>query len=390
MDNLLGPGTTLGYCTNVHAGANWGETRQNLEKHALQVKRAISPDTPMGIGLWLSARSARDVIDRVGIDHLKAWLDRSGLNAFTFNGFPHGDFHQPKVKKRVYQPNWGETARLDYTFDLIEILSGLMEDGQEGSISTLPLGWGKGEQTEVNLEKATTNLLSVADHLRRLEDETGKLIHLNLEPEPGCYLDRHEDVTAFFKERLLAEGDEKSVLRHLRVCHDICHSAVMFEDQREAFEAYSSLGVRIGKVQISSAIRIDLERMAAPKREVALEQLGFFQEDRYLHQTVARCSDGEWTFYEDLPEALEEINPVHGGEVRVHFHVPLFLEETGAIGTTQPMVIEGMKDLLNKGDVHHYEVETYAWGVLPENLRTEELAEGIAREMTWVKENFQQ
>ncbi len=390
MDNLLGPGTTLGYCTNVHAGASWDETRKNLERHALRVKESVSPNEPMGIGLWLSARSARDVIDRVGIDHLKRWLDHCGLKAFTFNGFPHGDFHQPKVKHLVYQPDWGQTSRLDYTFDLIEILAGLMKEGEEGSISTLPLGWGKGGNSKIDIEKATANLLSVSDHLRRLEDESGKLIHLNLEPEPGCFLDCHQDVTAFFDDHLLKEGDKKSVLRYLRVCHDICHSAVMFEDQREAIDAYASSGIRIGKVQISSAIRIDFEQMNPDERVDALRQLQTFQEDRYLHQTVVRRTGTESIFFQDLPEALGEIAPDFRGELRVHFHVPLFLEREGAVGTTQAMVQEGMQTLLEKGEVKHYEVETYAWEVLPRDLQFEELSEGIAREIDWVKETFGQ
>ena len=31
----------------------------------------------------------------------------------------------------------------------------------------------------------------------------------------------------------------------------------------------------------------------------------------------------------------------------------------------------------------HFEVETYAWSVLPESLQVPQIAEGIAREMTW-------
>jgi hypothetical protein len=35
-------------------------------------------------------------------------------------------------------------------------------------------------------------------------------------------------------------------------------------------------------------------------------------------------------------------------------------------------------------DCKHFEVETYAWNVLPEELRVDDLAEGIAKEMQWV------
>ena len=388
MDNLLGPQTSLGYCTNVHAGANWAQTRDNLETHALQVKESVCADAPMAIGLWLSSVSTRDIIDDIGIEHLRDWLESHGLRAFTFNGFPHGDFHQPVVKHLVYRPNWGETARLKYTLDLIEIMAGLMEEGEEGSISTLPVGWGKLQATQVNLETATSHLLSVSNHLRKLEQDCGKLIHLNLEPEPGCYLDCHQDITDFFKDRMLLNGDEESVLRYIRVCHDICHSAVMFEDQAEVFKAYSSVGIQIGKVQISSAIRVDLSEEEDSHRSQAIEQLRAFQEDRYLHQTVARLASGEKRFFEDLPLALDHLVANSPREVRVHFHVPLFLSESGALGTTQDQVISGMNTLFEESDVRHFEVETYAWEVLPATLREPNLADGIARELNWVKETF--
>jgi hypothetical protein len=32
-----------------------------------------------------------------------------------------------------------------------------------------------------------------------------------------------------------------------------------------------------------------------------------------------------------------------------------------------------------------YEVETYAWGVLPKELRTNTLDEGIAQEISWLE-----
>ena len=47
----------LGYCTNVHAGADLETTRANLEEHAVAVKQLFSPDQPMGIGLWLSSEA---------------------------------------------------------------------------------------------------------------------------------------------------------------------------------------------------------------------------------------------------------------------------------------------------------------------------------------------
>ncbi|MEC8431816.1 MAG: hypothetical protein VXZ54_02680, partial [Planctomycetota bacterium] len=84
----------LGYCTNVHAGADLETTRANLEEHAVAVKQLFSPDQPMGIGLWLSSEATQSLGDQE-LKTFKNWLDQEGLIPFTFNGFPFGDFHQP-------------------------------------------------------------------------------------------------------------------------------------------------------------------------------------------------------------------------------------------------------------------------------------------------------
>jgi hypothetical protein len=38
--------------------------------------------------------------------------------------------------------------------------------------------------------------------------------------------------------------------------------------------------------------------------------------------------------------------------------------------------------------VRHFEAETYAWTVLPSELRVDELAAGIAHELTWLRQRF--
>jgi hypothetical protein len=386
MINLLGEGTVVGYCTNVHAGASWEEARSNLERHAVAVKRRVYPDAPMGIGLWLSANTVTGILEKGGIPELAGFLDSLGLSVFTLNGFPYGDFHQPVVKHKVYEPDWGDEKRFEYTLHLVSILSELVPDMGEGSISTLPVGWGKAATTQTDIDKAVSQFVRLSEHLQENEIETGKLVHVDLEPEPGCYLDRCGDVVDFFKERLFREGSEEIVHRYLRVCHDVCHSAVMFEGQRDILERYQSAGIQIGKAQISSAIKVNFAGMNDEDRERALEQLRSFQEDRYLHQTFVRDPEGGKQFFEDLPLALDSIagEEKPTGEWRVHFHVPIFLESAGAIGTTQDQIMEGLPLLMGSG-VKHYEVETYAWNVLPESLREENLADGIARELEWLK-----
>ncbi len=387
MRDLLGRGSVLGYCTNVHAGTSWAQSQANLLRHAPAVRRAACPGELMGVGLWLSAASARQLIEGERIGVLRDLLAENGLFAYTLNGFPHGDFHQPVVKHSVYEPDWSEYERVQFTRDLVTILDGILPRGATGSISTLPVGWRRTFRGRPQrLDDARKNLLRLAEHLQRLERETNRLIHVDLEPEPGCVLQRGRDVVSFFKKYLLPGSDALDVKRYLRVCHDVCHAAVMFEDQPRVIAAYDRAGIEVGKVQVSAALRVDFDRLNDPERRVAAAELAAFHERRYLHQTVVRDAAGRVAFFQDLPEALKKVGPeqVPVSEWRVHFHVPIYADRVGAVETTRPQIREAI-DLL-RGRVEHWEVETYAWGVLPAAMATETLAEGISRELAWLRD----
>ena len=273
------------------------------------------------------------------------------------------------VKHDVYRPDWSDDSRLEYTKSLAGIAAHLAPDALKSfSISTVPIGWGKSIDPDAGPLERLKNL---AAWLQALEDETGRCVHVDLEPEPGCYLDRAEDVVTLF-ERL-----PESCRRHLRVCHDICHSAVMFESQRHAIDTYRSNGIMIGKIQVSSCPEIDFSSDAGEKAEA----LRRFIEPRYLHQTVLQDDLGRRELLEDLDLALDSRKKT--GVWRVHFHVPLFADCLGVISTTQG-AIEECLDALGD-DIPPLEVETYAWNVLPERLVSLGLSRGIARELEWLQ-----
>ncbi|MEM9914395.1 MAG: metabolite traffic protein EboE [Planctomycetota bacterium] len=397
MLDVLGPnlpGSTLGYCTNVHAGATFAEVKANLERYALPVKERVSPDRPMGVGLWLSAEAMQEVVTQNLTTDFKAWLEQRGLLPYTFNGFPFDDFHQPVVKDQVYLPHWADADRYQYTLGLATILAELLPEGGEGSISTLPLGWpasfcGHADEYPAQARRAADQLTQLVHTLARIELDTGRHIHIDLEPEPGCILETSEGVVQFFEQYLLGGPDDVSVLAYLRVCHDVCHAAVMFEDQAEALDHYRRAGIKVGKAQLSSAIRVPFDAMDHDIRQAAWRQLQGFREDRYLHQTSIRTDDGRVHTYLDLPQAMADAAQAESphGEWRVHFHVPIHLDTLGTIGTigTTRGEIERYLRAVQPGDeTHHFEVETYAWDVLPDELKSDNLAAGIADELVSV------
>lgn len=374
----------IAYCSNVHAGADLAETRGNLETHAKRVKELFSPEGPMGIGLWLSAQSAGELVgDPDRGDAFRLFLAEAGLNPFTFNGFPFGNFHQEVVKREVYLPTWFQRDRLGYTQTLARLIDLLAAPGV-ATISTLPIGW-RAAVSQDDLQEAGRLMRELVESLRRMEAETGRLVRLCIEPEPGCVIQYSRDVVDFVENYLLIGGMEDVTRRHICVCHDICHAVVMCEEQSEVLQTYRASGIGVGKVQVSSAIVVDFDEIPATDRGLAHDQLSSFAEDRYLHQTTVQKRDGEVDFYDDLPMALAALDDPKDAEGtwRIHFHVPVHLSRFGLLQSSQQAIRDCVECCRDHSDVEHFEVETYAWNVLPADLRPEDLSVGIADELAW-------
>ena len=196
------------------------------------------------------------------------------------------------------------------------------------------------------------NLINTLEHLDRIRQKSGKEILLSLEPEPGCLLEGVRDVIQFFERMGIPEGLKES----LGICFDCCHQAVEFEEPSESLKLLSEAEIKIGKIQISSALRIE---------DVDREVLEKFCEPIYLHQVVIRHKDGTFTRYDDLPEALAHYQAGSGEEWRIHFHVPVFIDKTIGCGTTR-FFLEQILPLLDRNIL--LEVETYTWHVLPTRI----------------------
>ena len=395
----------VGYCTNVHAGTSLDAVTQNLLSHSVQVRKQLmqsgcSDSEPLPVGLWLSNQAALE-LDDTQLRRWGDWLAENHLLPYTFNGFPYSDFHQPVVKHNVYLPTWAEQSRLDYTVRLAGVLDCILPANELGTISTLPLGWPQGtRETESLLVASANNLKQLAVELDRILQSSGRLIQVGIEPEPGCVLDSADDIVDFFQRYLFDGQDVDRVRRHIGVCHDVCHSAVMFESQQTAIEAYHKAGICVCKVQVSSAIEGVLD---GTQDERVWKELGAFAEPKYLHQTSMRDRESNSIeFFEDLQLALGQKNEnstiesgsqAFRGQVRVHFHVPIFMEQLGVLNTTQKQITECLAAIRQNvsGDgqesvMPHFEVETYAWNVLPQQYQRPSLADGIAAEIKWFNE----
>jgi sugar phosphate isomerase/epimerase len=386
------PDLHLTYCLNVHPGETWRENLAAIESQALAVRQRVAPDQPFGLGLRLSAEAARELARPDVLRALGDFLDARGLYVFTINGFPFGQFHGTAVKDDVYRPDWRDPARRDYTIQLVDILAKLLPDGVIGSISTVPLAYKYWPDVAAGEADMTRHLAEVALHACRVEQTTGRRVVLALEPEPDCLLETTDETIAFFNGPLarhgrdlirgraeLDESEADEVLRrHLGVCVDAAHLAVEFEDPAEALDKLAAAGVTVGKVQLSAALELE------PTDE-AIEAVRPFAEPTYLHQTTVQHADGAVARYRDLADALSD--PAARSETarlwRVHFHVPLFAGEMGALRSTRDLLGGEFASRLRGGACSNIEIETYTFTVLPEGHQPGRLTDGIAREFEW-------
>ncbi|MEH2337823.1 metabolite traffic protein EboE [Nostoc sp.] len=395
----------LTYCSNIHPGESWLEVFANLEKYVPNLKSSLSPTEPFGIGLRLADAAAKQLLESNNLAQFQDWLTQENLYVFTLNGFPYGGFHRQVVKDQVYAPDWSTQERVNYTLNLIQILAILLPEGLDGGISTLPLSykpWCKEDQAtfETVMKKSCLNIASVVTEMIRICEETGKILHIDLEPEPDGLIENTSEVIDFYHNWLLPIGGnylseklnieqslaETKLLEHVRVCYDTCHFSVEYEQPQSVFGRLQSAGIKIGKIQISAAIKVKIPA-EIEKRSLIVERLRPFAESTYLHQVIERRSDGTLDHYPDLITALPHVEKSLAEEWRTHFHVPIFIHDYQILQSTQDDIATVLHLLQTNNACQHLEIETYTWDILPSEMKID-LLTSIQREYEWVLKEF--
>ena len=347
-----------------------------LKTRVLAVRDLVCSGEPFGIGLRLSAVAAAELLEGDHLVRFKDWLEETNTYVFTINGFPYGSFHGTRVKERVFQPDWTERARVDYTKNLFRILAVIARPDTGASVSTLP---GSHKTFHADESLIRCNLIELAAWLENLANETGHDFHLGLEPEPLGHFENTVETLAFF-ERLHADASEPDVIRRrIGVNYDACHFALQYDEARASLDALKDAGIRISKIHLSSALAFD------PRDAAAVDAIRAFDEPVYFHQVLLRDSHGGIHRFVDLPDFLTSHSPSPEFlEARVHFHIPLDAEPAPPLRSTRGHARAVLKWRAENPDAcRHYEIETYTWAVLPENLRRP-VEEQIAGEFRWV------
>ena len=358
----------LTYCTNIHPADGWDAVLANLRRFAPALKGRLSPAGPFGIGLRLSARDARELLEGDRLEAFRAFLDREGLYVALINGFPHGSFHRTAVKADVYAPDWRDDERVRYTLDLVEILGRLLPADLDGGVSTAPLSykrWMTGG-TSAAWDTFVANVVRVAEAmvLQRAADR-------------GAHPPRHRAGTR------LPPRDQRRVHRLLHAAPAAGRRAgarrVPWVHRRGGAgraprsrqDLFRLLPLR-GRVRGSGCgARPSPERRRArsgacssarrcasafPDERRGVERAGRAAPAlRRLRPTCTRSSSGGGA---DAPalrrsrrSAAERASRSAGSEWRIHFHVPLFTAEYDGLGSTQDYV-RAILELASPDGIH--------------------------------------
>lgn len=373
-------GLHLAYCTNIHRGESWAQIFEALRRHTLAVKARVCPREPYAIGLRLGELAARELAGPATLTSFRRWLEANSCYVFTINGFPYGKFHGTRVKEQVYAPDWTTRERLDYTNLLFDLLAEIVPPGIPGSVSTVPVSYKEFIKDERAVRESRNNLWRCVEHIERLTRSTGKPLHLGLEPEPLCYLETTPETVRFFEQMRADRPGDLRMEEHLGVNYDTCHLAVEFEEPREALGRLRQNRIKISKLHLSSALKLQ------PTLE-ARQALRAFVDEVYFHQVIQRNADGTLHRYRDLDVALDQSNnqpPPLTGEWRIHFHIPLHSPPASHYQSTSDH-IQGVLDLLQADPrlCSHLEMETYTWEVMPPDLKKRNVVDQLAAEYEW-------
>ncbi|MGB6150417.1 MAG: metabolite traffic protein EboE, partial [Pricia sp.] len=388
--------THLTYCTNIHPGQDWATTFDSLKHYVPVIKSRVSANKAFGLGLRLSNKASDELGSGEKLMRFQKWLSDNGVYVFTMNGFPYGNFHDERVKDLVHAPDWTTDDRVAYTKRLFDQLSVLLPTDMDGGISTSPISYKHWHLTEEakkkTFAKGAENLTEIILHLNQLEADTGKFLHLDIEPEPDGMLENSDEVLRFFTEYLVPiakpilknklgkNNDEVKALiyKYVTVCYDICHFSLAFEEPETTFSKFADAGIKIGKIQVSAALKIlsgtvgknsseeNVPEKNGLRNDPIWKALSQFDEPTYLHQVTEKIN-GRVKTYNDLPVVLADKKPFE--ELRAHFHVPIFLEQFGVLHSTQDHILKVIEYLKKHTVSQHLEIETYTWDVLPVALK---------------------
>lgn len=371
----------LTYCTNIHKNKTWNDTLKNLKKYTIKIKKKICPNKPFGIGLCLSYEMSTNLLTKTTLENFRVWLCKNNMYVFTINGFVYNYFHKKNIKEKIYEPDWSTLERLDYTKNIITILSNLLTINL-GSISTTPICYKKKIENRkkkyIIIQKSICNLMEIIVLLEKIKQHKNKKIVICLEPEPDCFLENTHEIIFFYKHILLPYGVDflqknygytkknaaVKIFNYIQICYDTCHFAIQQEKPKETFNTLFKNKISIGKIQLSSLIHLHLPQNSFIKKIYLQEQLKILHISQFLHQTHVNCTKKKTTYSCNDFTTLTDLHSCliyKEKTIRIHYHLPIYKNTFLHCNTTKKYINKTLEEYIKRNINTHLEIETYTW-----------------------------
>ena len=146
-----------------------------------------------------------------------------------------------------------DPERLKYTMQVADIMADICPAFATPSIQTAPLAFKPRVTGQDVIDAFTDNVLKLVAHLVKIEQETGKLLTLGIEPEPRCYLETTDETVTYFQDYLYTG---KAAARVATLAHILMDTAI------SALRRH--LGVTFDIVIRPSALRTSRSRSRSP------------------------------------------------------------------------------------------------------------------------------
>lgn len=375
------------YCSNIFKNNKLIDLIKNLKEYKKKNKEQKN------ISICLSNNILKEIKKNNNIKKIYTWIKINKLNIKLINGFVYKQFHTKKIKEFIYYPDWTKIERYNFTKNILYFIQKINKFKNFG-VTTLPISyeaWIKKEK-KYNLKKSINNLFKILEIIIKIKKYKKRNIHLDIEPEPFCSIEKCNDFIIFFntwliplikknfklKYKIKEKKYIKYIRKHINICYDACHSAVMFENQKKNLDLIKKEKIKIGRIQISSAIKIKF----IEKNKINLD---FLKKSSFLHQSIIKLKNNKIIKKKDFFE-LKNIKDLIIKEIRIHCHIPIYEKKISKnIYTTQNELILLIKNMIKNKDIKNLEIETYTYDTM---YKKSCKIESIKKEYNWLIANL--
>lgn len=273
----------------------------------------------------------------------------------SINGFVYQDFHKKKIKEKIYLPDWTSKYRVLYTKKIILTVESINKYKNNISISTLPISyknWIIEKQKSIIIYKTIINIIKVISKINNK-----KSINLSIEPEPYCLLECYLDVIKFYD--IWLKKIKNNFKKYICICYDICHFSVMFDKHEIVIKSLNKKNIKIGKIQISSALKI-----IKPKKTNYIKQLILtlfkLKNSNFLHQCITKYKKNINT-YNDINKIIKSLLNNKNLEIKIHCHIPIYKKKFKYLNTTYLETKKIIKYVKTACLTKNLEIESYTY-----------------------------